>query len=96
MEPEAEATMKRHPPGEQAAGRMRKRQHAAFLLPVAGLLLIIPPLLTVFGLRRLVFGAPLQTVYLFLVWLAMIAGAALLARLLPATDTDDDPVAGES
>lgn len=82
--------MKRHARGEPPAGHLRKRQHAAFMLPVAGFLLIIPPLLTLFGVHRMVFGVPWQTAYLFSVWLAMIVGAALLSHFLPATDAGDE------
>lgn len=76
---------------QRSGGAGSKREHAAFLLPVAAALLIVPPLLTLFDAGLLVFGVPLQTLYLFAVWLAMIAGAALLARWLPAADHDEQP-----
>lgn len=74
---------------EPSGGAGRKREHTAFLLPVAAALLIVPPLLTLFGARLLLFGVPLQTAYLFVAWLAMVAGAALLARWLPDSDVDE-------
>lgn len=86
---------RRKPPASSNRHQHSKRAHAAFLLPVAGLLLIVPPLLTLFGGRHWLFGAPLQTVYLFAVWLALIVGAALLSRRLPAAGTDEDGEAAE-
>ncbi len=74
---------------EPSGGAGSKREHAAFLLPVAAALLIVPPLLSLFGARHLLFGVPLQTVYLFTAWLGMVVGAALLARWLPASDFDE-------
>lgn len=73
----------------------RKREHIAFMLPVIGWLLIVPPLLTLFGVHSWLFGAPLQTVYLFAVWLTMIAGALVLSRLMPGTQDVENPGALE-
>lgn len=64
----------------------RRREQAAFMLPIAGALLIVPPLLTPFCVPHRVFGAPLNTVYLFSVWLAMILGAVLASRRMPQPD----------
>ncbi len=65
------------------------------MLPVAGFLLIVPPLLTLFGGHHFLFGVPLRTMYFFAVWLAMIVGAALLSRYMPAAGTDEHGDAAE-
>lgn len=68
-------------PGGPAPARLRD---VAALLPLAGLFLLMPPLVTLFAVPREVLGVPLAVAYLFGVWLALIACAALLARRLRA------------
>jgi hypothetical protein len=65
----------------------RRREQAAFMLPIAGALLIVPPLLTLFRDPTRVFGAPLATVYLFTVWVLLILGAVLASRRMPLPDS---------
>lgn len=61
-------------------GRVRD---AAVLLPVLGLVLLVPPLVTLFASARIgIAGVPLVVVYVFGTWLGLIAAAALLARRL--------------
>ena len=60
-------------------GRLRD---AAALLPLLGLVLLMPPVITLFAVGLDVAGVPLIVVYVFGVWLALIACAALLARRL--------------
>ena len=64
----------------------RRREQAAFMLPIAGALLIVPPLLTLFSGPYRIFGAPLDTVYLFTVWVLLIRGAVLVSRRMPRPD----------
>lgn len=67
--------------GPAHGGRLRD---AAALLPLLGLLLLMPPVITLFAVRIGVGGVPLIVVYVFGVWLALIACAAVLAwRLDP-------------
>lgn len=61
----------------------RKTEHAAFMLPVFGALLLLPPLLDAFAVPHRLFGVPVEVVYLFTVWLLLIAGAAVMSRRLP-------------
>lgn len=61
------------------SGRARD---AATLLPILGLFLLMPPVITLFAVHFEMFGVPLIVVYLFGVWLALIICAALLARRL--------------
>lgn len=58
---------------------------AAVALPLAGLFLLMPPLVTLFARGASVAGLPLIVIYLFGVWVALIGGAALLARRLART-----------
>jgi O-antigen/teichoic acid export membrane protein len=55
---------------------------AAWLLPLAGLALLMPPFVTLFTGDADVLGVPRIIVYVFGVWLALIGAAALLARRL--------------
>lgn len=70
--------MRSRPPGGE---QNRDREELAFLLPFFGTLLVLPPLVNLFvGRRLLVLGVPLDTLYLFTVWLAMVIGAMVLSR----------------
>lgn len=60
-----------------------RREDAAILLPFFGFVLLMPPVLNLFGIRGLFFGAPPMLVYLFSAWLALIVGAVLLSRAAP-------------
>ena len=62
---------------------------AAKVLPVIGVFLLMPPMITLFAVIADVGGIPLVVAYLFGVWLALIVCAALLARrLAPLHDRD--------
>lgn len=60
-----------------------KREDVAFLFPFFGIIVLTPPILNLFAVNRLVFGVPLEVVYLFTVWLGLIVGAMILARRSP-------------
>jgi hypothetical protein len=72
----------------QPSARMRD---AAMLLPIVGLFLFMPPLITLFAGAFDVVGVPLIVVYLFAVWLALIVAAFWFARRLAS---EQAPVAG--
>lgn len=55
---------------------------AALALPVLGLFLLLSPIIRMFPPDVYLFGVPLEVVYIFTVWLALIGGAALLGRSL--------------
>ena len=66
--------------GGHISGRVRD---AAALLPILGLVLFVPPVITLFAKSQLgVGGVPLIVVYVFATWIALIAAAAALARKL--------------
>lgn len=63
------------------------------LITVMGLALIVPPVVHLFNHDASVLGIPQIVVYLFGVWIALIAGtAALNARL--SREPQDDPDSG--
>ena len=66
---------------------------AAVVLPLLGLFLLMPPVITLFVRPAEVAGVPLIVAYLFGVWLALIGCAALLGRRI-APDTAPDPGRG--
>jgi hypothetical protein len=76
------------PPGD------RKAQDRARVLPLVGLILLLPPVAGVLRLEGAVFGVPLTLAYLFLVWALLIVAAALLSRRLRA-ELDAAPGAAE-
>lgn len=78
---------------ERKKYRRRRLMDAARILPVAGFVLLMLPMLWVRGDGRGIAG---EALYLFLVWAALIVMAALVARALGkgrASDTSPPPVA---
>ncbi|HEX2531728.1 MAG TPA: hypothetical protein VHK70_09695 [Burkholderiaceae bacterium] len=62
---------------------------AAGVLPLFGLFLLMPPIITVFAAQLDLGGIPLVVIYVFSVWAMLILCAALLARRLdPGRATD--------
>jgi hypothetical protein len=59
-----------------------KTPDAAVVLPLFGLFLLMPPIITLFATQIDIGGIPLIVVYVFGVWAALIVCAALLARRL--------------
>ena len=61
-----------------------RARDAAWVLPLLGLLLLMPPVIVLFAVPFGLAGVPLIVVYVFGVWLALVVAAALLGhRLLP-------------
>lgn len=52
-----------------------KFRDAAFLLPVAGLFLLLPPVIDLFTAQTSLFGIPLIVAYIFGLWSVLIAVA---------------------
>ena len=61
----------------------------ARILPIIGVVLLMPPLIALFVADRWIGGVPLIVAYVFGVWLALIACAAWLARRLKPLSGDD-------
>lgn len=62
--------------------RSARARDVAVLLPLLGLFLLVPPVVTLFAVPLDIGGVPLVVVYLFGVWLALVICAARLARAL--------------
>ena len=60
----------------------RKLETAAFVLPVFGAFLFVPPLLGVFNVPETIFGIPIVSIYLFAVWIGLIVATFVLSRFL--------------
>lgn len=75
-------------PKQSSETRVRKFRFAALLLPLLGILLIVPPLVSMRTTHYAVFfGIPANIAYLFGAWLLMIVGAYVLQKLMPDTLT---------
>jgi len=70
----------------ERAFRRRRRQDAALVLPVFGILLLVSPFFTIFTREETVFGAPLPFVYVFAVWFLLIGLAIRMSRQLTKSD----------
>jgi hypothetical protein len=68
----------------------RKLQSAALFLTIFGAMLIMPPLVLLFNATTRVFGVPTEVIYLFAVWLALIAATRWFSRRLPHDTTLDE------
>lgn len=79
---EPESTSPAINPGDEAALADARMQDAALILPVAGAILLMPPVIELFTVAVNVLGAPLIVSYVFGVWAALILAAWLLARRL--------------
>lgn len=64
----------------------QKIQDIAFILPAAGLLLLLPPILTLSANLGYLKGVPLLPIYLFTIWFALILAAFLVTRQLAKID----------
>lgn len=75
--------------------RQQRTKEAALLLPIVGFLLLMPPLLSIFGGPILILGLPILPAYVFGVWLLLIVAGALLSRRLEKAVRDDRGAARE-
>ncbi len=53
-----------------------------FLLTILGLIVIVPPVVTLFNHDTTFLGVPQIVVYLFSIWFLLIIGTVLLTRFL--------------
>ncbi len=67
----------------------RKLTSAALVLTLLGALLFMPPIASVFQIRRLVLGVPAEVIYLFTVWVLLVVGAWWLGKRLPHEGEDE-------
>jgi hypothetical protein len=67
----------------------RKLVSAALFLTLAGALLFMPPIASVFQIQRRLLGVPAEVIYLFLCWVLLVVGAWWLSRRLPREGEDE-------
>ena len=73
----------------------RKTRDRAVVLLLVGCLLLTPPLAGIFQIDTRIMGIPFTGFYLFAVWGALIAGAAVLSsRMQKSADWDNAQDAG--
>ena len=72
----------------------RKLRERALLLPLIGLVMLMPPIANIFQLDGRVLGIPFTLLYLFVVWALLIVAAARLSKRL--LDQRDDVSASSS
>lgn len=60
----------------------QKSRDRALILPLVGVILLMPPVAAIFRLEGTIGGLPATLAYVFGVWALLIAGAAGLARRL--------------
>lgn len=74
----------------------RKLVAAALFFTLAGVLAFLPPLVLLFRADARVMGVPVEVVYIFIAWAALVVGARWFSRVLPddAPDTDKRPDRG--
>ncbi len=66
-----------------------------FLLTIMGLIVIVPPVVTLFNHDATFLGMPQIVVYLFSVWLLLILGTVALTHFLAPDRTRQDEEGGE-
>lgn len=79
-------TDKNPPDLAERAFRRRRRQDAALVLPIFGIVIFITPIFTIFTKDVLFFGAPLPFLFVFGFWFLLIVLARRMSRLLTKGD----------
>ncbi|HEX7075852.1 MAG TPA: hypothetical protein VF226_17585 [Hyphomicrobiaceae bacterium] len=67
----------------------RKAAEAVFFAQICGALLLLPPIINLFNKRLSLFGVPLEVLYLFLVWIVLIASAVVISASVPRASADE-------
>ncbi|MEZ5665951.1 MAG: hypothetical protein R3F55_00640 [Alphaproteobacteria bacterium] len=68
--------------------RFTRAKEAAFVVPLFGLFLLLPPILALFDTDSTLFGIPVLHVYVFAVWFGLVAAGWWLSRRLAAGEAD--------
>lgn len=61
----------------------RKIVSASFFFTIFGVIALLPPLVLLFRFDARLFGVPIETVYVFVLWIVLVAGARRFSRILP-------------
>lgn len=76
----------RAPDLAERAFRRRRRQDAALVLPIFGVVLLVSPVFGIFTKDITIAGIPLPILYVFSVWITLILLAKRMSRLLTKGD----------
>ncbi len=71
-----------HGPGLVPGNGGKKLAEATLILPLLGAAFLMPAFLNLFTHRSRLFGLPLEVLYLFFVWFALVLAAFLVSRRL--------------
>ncbi len=69
-------------PSNDRGHSAKKTQDKAMLLPLIGLIFLVPPVVGIFQLNVKFLNIPFTLIYLFVFWAGLIFCAALLSRKL--------------
>ncbi len=61
----------------------RKLIAAALFFTAFGAFAYMPPLVLLFRFDMRIFGVPIETVYVFVLWIALVIGARWFSRVMP-------------
>lgn len=67
----------------------RKLIGAAFFFALFGAIGFLPPLVLLFRFDARIFGVPVETVYIFVLWIVLVAGARWFSSVLPHDEPTD-------
>ncbi len=67
----------------------RKLENAALALSVFGVILMLPPLLSIFNIETRLFGAPIVVIYLFGIWLLLIVATFFLSSFISNSEINN-------
>lgn len=66
----------------------RKIIGASLFFALFGTIAIMPPFVLLFRFDALLFGIPVETVFIFALWFFLVGGAAIFGRFLPRDEPD--------
>lgn len=69
----------------------RKFIGASLFFTLFGAMAILPPLILLFRFDALIGGIPVETIFLFGLWLVLIVGAAWFSVVLPHDEPSEPP-----
>ncbi len=64
----------------------RKIISASLFFTVFGVIALLPPLVLLVRFDARVFGVPIETIYVFVLWGLLVAGACWFSRILPGEE----------
>jgi hypothetical protein len=71
-----------------------KLTSAALFFGIMGTMLFLPPLVLLFNVRARFLGVPAEVIYLFAVWLVLVAGTAWFSSRMPHEGDEKSEDAG--